>query len=339
MEKYRQFADSSTGINPFVPTWETNKKKKWINIIVLPILILRFLILVPTSIILALFLSILDFIYFDHLRVIFSSILAPGLSRIVLLLLGCIWINEDLETRFNDLQLDIKKNQLGNEKCCKLVFSNRQSFIDILIYLILLKDPKYMFARKSCLICIKNPLVAILYSFDIQISYSVTILTNSTMFLSNLNSPRSVVVFMEEVNTNGSCILKWNPNKCLNLSTRNIILNNINLYRISYHSQFHYGPQFTTGNTTYHLLKMIFNLPFYIAEIKMIPNQYIFNTINNITSKNINNHDHIENMNDYLDYLLNIQSDINKIPIVIRSIEDYKKFIKYWNNTQKKSYI
>ncbi|XP_664961.1 hypothetical protein [Cryptosporidium hominis TU502] len=97
MEKFRQFADESTGINPYIPIWGQTKTSILRKILGFPILITRSIILSICLIMFTIFSMVIELMYLKNIRIIFFSIFLNGLSRVILLCFGCIWISENLD--------------------------------------------------------------------------------------------------------------------------------------------------------------------------------------------------------------------------------------------------
>ncbi|KAH8741731.1 apicomplexan conserved protein [Cryptosporidium ryanae] len=345
MEKFRQFADESTGINPFIPIWGQKKSSIFQKIIRIPVFAARLVFLLPSIMMYFLFTLLIEAVYFDHLRVILFSIFINGISRVILFVTGCIWIEESTEdVPLSDQNLSLKEEANGKGATSrKIIFSNRQSFTDILIYSSTLGDPEYMFVDKSGVKTVSNSLCGILYSMGFTNNIRVKSLRNGK--LETKYSIRPLVVFMEEANTNGSCMLAWNnTGKIADTSEmREVLTKNVETSVINYNlGSSIYGPQFTTGNLPLHIILMLSHITFYKVNLKWVSKDYLANKINSNSiylKKNegisLREMQKLKSIENRLTLIQEVQGKTSGLPIVRNGLDEAISFIEYWEKTNR----
>ncbi|KAK6588374.1 hypothetical protein RS030_6850 [Cryptosporidium xiaoi] len=348
MEKFRQFADESTGINPFIPIWGQSKSSLLKKLTSIQVFAIRLVFLFPSILMYLFFTLLIEMVYFDHIRVILFSIFVKGISRVILFVMGCVWMEQNMEiapVSENNTNLSEKINGKGGleiaTKSRKVIFSNRQSFTDILVYSSILGDPEYIFVDKSGVKLLTNSLFGMLYSMGFTKNIGVKRLKNGR--LDTRYSVRPLVVFMEEANTNGSCILAWNNiDKISDTSeVRALLTNNVETSTINYNlGSSIYGPQFTTGNLPLHIVLMLSYITFYKINIKSASKDYIMSRIssNNASLKkgegiSLKDIQKSKSIDSSLALIQDIQGKISGLPIVKNGIDGATSFIEYWEKT------
>ncbi|KAH8582697.1 apicomplexan conserved with 2 or more transmembrane domains [Cryptosporidium sp. chipmunk genotype I] len=346
MEKFRQFADESTGINPYIPIWGQTKTSILRKILGIPIFISRSAIL---SICLAMFVVlsiIVELIYLDHLRIVFFSIFLNGLSRVILFCFGCIWISENLDKSVT-LPLSTDKKKCRTRK---VIYVNRQGFCDIFVCSSVLGDPEYLFMGDSGMYLASNSLSALLFSIvgakkNIR---GISRISSASKLKPIYNSLRPLVVFMEEVNTNGTCILEWNKTEKIpdTSEMRDLFGENSESMVIQYNiARSLYGPQFTTGDFVSHLFNMLSKITHFKIDLKIVSSEVLKSRISrksdgnglgdknsNISLKDLQKKRRID---DLLSSIQNIQGKSSSLPIVTSGTEEAQGFIEYWEKTNK----
>jgi len=141
MEKFRQFGDPGTGVNPFVPAWIQYRSP-------IPVRIVKVLVMLPVAIIrLALLLIALLWIALGELicMLIPMGVIRYPIQRLfqrmgcslALSALGLLWIGEEMAD-YRRLKLPVSKNQsaspASDSKSGALIIANQQSFTDILYF-------------------------------------------------------------------------------------------------------------------------------------------------------------------------------------------------------------
>ncbi|TRY50309.1 Uncharacterized protein CTYZ_00000700 [Cryptosporidium tyzzeri] len=343
MEKFRQFADESTGINPYIPIWGQTKTSILRKIIGFPILITRSIILSICLIMFTIFSMVIELMYLEHLRIIFFSIFLNGLSRVILLCFGCIWISENLDKNTKSSSSNDEKKSKATRK---VIYVNRQGFCDIFVCSTILGDPEYMFMDNSGIYLASNSFYALLFSIGLKknIRGGISFISSSNKLKSIYNnSLRPLIVFMEEVNTNGTCILEWTKMEKIpdTLEMRDLFSENSESIVIQYKLERSlYGPQFTTGDFINHLINMLSKITHFKIDLRIISNQVMKNRISrknddknsNISLKDLQKKRRID---DLLTNIQNIQGKSCNLPIVTSGAEEAQGFIEYWEKTNK----
>ncbi|OII73978.1 uncharacterized protein cubi_02780 [Cryptosporidium ubiquitum] len=341
MEKFRQFADESTGINPYIPVWGQTKTSLIRKILGIPIFIARTAILSICLIMFVIFSMIIELMYLDHLKIIFYSIFLNGLSRVILLCLGCIWISEDLDKKVSSTSTTEKKSKVTR----KVVYVNRQGFCDIFVCSSVLGDPEYLFMEDSGIYLASNSLSALLFSIGLRNMKGITCFSSASKLKSQY-SLRPLVLFMEEANTNGTCILEWCKTERIpdTSEMRDLFGENSESMVIKYKTKSLYGPQFTTGDSISHLINMLSKITYFEIDLKIVSSEVMRNRITKKTDgsgdkdksyTNLKDLQRKRRIDDLLYSIQNVQGKSSNLPIVTSGAEEARGFIDYWEKTNK----
>lgn len=342
MEKFRQFADESTGINPYIPVWGQTKTSLVKRILGIPILIARTTILSICLIMFVFFSMIIELMYLDHLRIIFYSILLNGLSRVILLCFGCIWISENIDKNVSSISTTEKKSK----SIRKVIYVNRQGFCDIFVCSSILGDPEYLFMENSGVYLASNSLSALLFSIGLKNMKGISKISSANK-LKCQRSLRPLVFFMEEVNSNGTCILEWRKTDRIpdTSEMRALFGENSESMVIKYNiKKSSYGPQFTTGDLINHLFNMLSKITYFEINLRIVPSEVIKSRMTKkndelgIGDKSYTNLKDLRKkrlIDDLLINMQNIQGKSSNLPIVNSGTEEAKGFIEYWKKTNK----
>ncbi|KMZ78885.1 hypothetical protein PVIIG_00280 [Plasmodium vivax India VII] len=98
MEKYREFADAATGINPFLPVWVNNKlsvHEKLLKFLLFPLVLCRFCFLSLTLIFMIFLNSLVNLFIFQCVKDFFYQIIQGIYCRLLLFYLGFFYMDEE----------------------------------------------------------------------------------------------------------------------------------------------------------------------------------------------------------------------------------------------------
>lgn len=339
MEKFRQFADESTGINPYIPVWGQTKPTLVRRVLGVPIFLARASIL---SVCLAMFTAfsvVIELVYLDHLRIILYSIFLNGLSRVMLLCLGCLWISESLD------RSSASPAENSSKRARRVVYVNRQGFCDILVCSSVLGDPEYLFMEDSGMYLASSSWSALLFSLGFKSTKGVSRLSSANK-LKSQNCLRPLVLFMEEANTNGTCILEWNRTEKIpdTSEMRSLLGENLESLIIKYKLRSPYGPQFTTGDIGNHLYNMLSKITHFEIDLKIASRDVMKNrmaklgqgsTTRDANGSSLRDLQKKRRVDDLLHSIQNAQGKSSGLPIVSSGAEEARGFIEYWEKTNR----
>ncbi|CAD7935379.1 unnamed protein product [Amoebophrya sp. A25] len=145
MEKYRQFADATKGVNPFVPVWSNRRLtllQRLMKLLVcggflVPVRAALFVVGFALLFLASIILSLLSCVPAVH--DIFATLLLPIPCRICLLASGFFWVNYGEETDARRLKLATPDKKNGSKTTLGathgwLLFTNFQGPVDVLYY-------------------------------------------------------------------------------------------------------------------------------------------------------------------------------------------------------------
>ncbi|CRH01449.1 conserved Plasmodium protein, unknown function [Plasmodium relictum] len=341
MEKYREFSDASTGINPFLPVWVNRKlnfHEKLLKILLLPLVICRLCFICLTLIFMFFLNSMLKLLIFKCVKDFFYQIIQTIYCRLLLFYLGFFYLNEQYA---NNKRIKIKCNKqkipFTYDDYGHIFLSNFTSFVDVL-YLAFRLNPLFVVINK-------NGSLSPVCFFDIlkiSLQFSIPNKLGSFKNIEEVHSYaknekiRNVVIFPEAMKSNGSCILLWKneifmysdhilKNKC-NLITFiyeiNIINEKLNQFYTSPHTVFH---------PFIHISLLCFNL---YNKIKIVW----------LSEKDISEslkEKEFENNEEFIGNLRSLMGQMKPIGGTLVNVKGdmLEKFVNYWNLTRKKVYL
>ncbi|CAD2100198.1 conserved Plasmodium protein, unknown function [Plasmodium vinckei lentum] len=341
MEKYREFSDASTGINPFLPIW-VNKKlsihERLLKLLLLPLVICRACFICLTIAFMFFLNNLLRFLVFQCIKDFFYQIIQTIYCRLLLFHLGFIYLEEQyanykrVKIKCTTQQIPFTYDDYGH-----IFLSNFTSFVDIL-YLAFRLNPMFVVVNK-------NGTLSPVFFFDlIKLSLQFSIPNKNGVFknieqvhiYAKNKKIHSVVIFPEAMKSNGSCILLWKNEIFLN--SENVLKNKCNLITFVYEvncinkklNQI-YTPPHTVLHPFMHITYLCFNI---YNKIKVIwlSEKDIANSIRDMDFSNNDELIHcLRNLMGQMKptggALVNVKSDL------------LEKFVNYWNATQKKKYL
>lgn len=341
MEKYREFADPSTGINPFVPIW-VNKKlcfyEKLLKMLLVPLVICR-LCFISLTIIFMIFLNtILKLLIFQSFKDFFYQITQAIYCRLLLFYFGFFYLDEQY-AYYNRLKIKCTEQKIpfNYDDYGHIFLSNFTSFVDVL-YLSCRLNPLFIVINK-------NGSLSPVCFFDIlKLSLQFSISDRTGLFknieqvhkYAKSKKIRNVVIFPEAMKSNGSCILLWKndifknseallKNKC-NLITFiyeiNLLNQKLNHIYTSPHTVFH---------PLIHLTLLCFNIYNKIKIIWLSEKDIA----ESLKEKNFDNNEEFAN---YLRNLMGRMKPSGGTLVDVKG-DTLEKFVNYWNLTRNSIYL
>jgi len=312
MEKYRQFSDEKTALNPFVPLWSNYRMplgRKIVQVLGCPIVLLRLLALLLSFLYLFVVSSLVSpFQFSSSLQFFLQRLLFPVGCRLALLALGFYSIYHDPA---DHRRLKIRPGQalcVTSLTSNEVIVANYQSCVDVL-YLGLFGINQFVFVNKNGVLTQPISLVEAIFSAG-TIGGS-----DKLEKLAALSGP--VAVFPEGVRTTGVAILPFT--KEMPVTTC--------IAGLQYSTHGTYTAHHTVGTSVrYHLFWMIWNWTFAQSlRVTWLPREATRKALQEYSGEK----------NAFVRTLLS--------RLVHRSVEvegewlkRHTEFVKYWNETQKK---
>mmetsp|Transcript_64106 Transcript_64106/g.180453 ORF Transcript_64106/g.180453 Transcript_64106/m.180453 type:complete len:343 (+) Transcript_64106:49-1077(+) len=330
MEKYRQWADGGTGINPFVPKWSHHKMS-------LPLRAVKLLVLFPVALArVVIFAAAIAWLAVAEL--LCALILLPilrypvyqGLTYVgcglALFALGVVPIGDSLA---DYRRLKVAPPKKGGAKVFDagrgvLVLANQQGLTDVL-YLGLRLCPTFVFPAKD--------------GVPVRFSLLGALRRSSTR---NANTPAPqpaklndiarwaksgwrgpVVVFPEGTRTNGSGILTWNPQTFDGLGS---YPPETALVSLEYSKTGAYTPHHTVGPASWHVLKLCYQ-PWHTVKSTWLPSA---GTVTSIEGKPL-----AEQMASLRTVVSRMVHECSTVEV---AADRHHEFMAYWDASQRKGY-
>lgn len=339
MEKFRQFADESTGINPYIPVWGQTRPGLVRRVLGVPMFLARAGILSICLGMFTAFSAVIELVYLDHLRIILYSIFLNGLSRVMLFCLGCFWISESFDKSGGS---PVEK---GNKHTRKVVYVNRQGFCDVLVCSSVLGDPEYLFMGDFGMYLASSSWSALLFSLGFKNAKGVSHLSSAGR-LKSQHSLRPLVLFMEEANTNGTCILEWSRTEKIpdTSEMRSLFCENLESMVIKYKLRSPYGPQFTTGDLGNHLYNMLSKITHFEIDLKISSRDAMKSRVAKLSQGSavkdtsgscLKDLPKKRRIDDMLCCIQDAQAQSSGLPIVSSGAKEAHGFIEYWEKTNR----
>lgn len=259
MEKYRQFADGGTGVNPFTPLWSHHRSSLLVRLlkfpILLPVALIRLLLFTAALLWLALVELICALIFIGVLRFQIYRLLSSIGCLAALLCLGVLPIG-DVLADFRRLKIappKTKPTKVFSASRGTLVLANQQSLIDVL-FLGLKLSPSFVFVASDGS-PVQHGLLGALWrtaasSLPEPPAKPQTLSEIADAARSSWHGP--VIVFPEGANTTGGCILQWKAKTFEGVSTLEKPVG-VALVSITYSKTGAYTPHYTVGTAARHL--------------------------------------------------------------------------------------
>uniref|UniRef100_A0A0G4HBF9 Phospholipid/glycerol acyltransferase domain-containing protein n=1 Tax=Chromera velia CCMP2878 TaxID=1169474 RepID=A0A0G4HBF9_9ALVE len=218
MEKYRQFADETTGVHPFVPVW-VNHRISTVglisNVVMGPVAILRLVLLSVPLLLLWIAFLLTSLIPVGAVRQPLRRLLYGSFCRLALVLLGYLHIPE-AQADFRRLRIrppsrEYSRGPLGHAGHGSLVLCNFTSVVDV-VYLTRRVAPLFAVAHGDGSISLLSPLSMMQRSLKFvgpmtgKGQYPHLAAACDAALASSLGP---VVFFPEGGKSNGTCVLEW----------------------------------------------------------------------------------------------------------------------------------
>jgi len=282
MEKYRQFADGGTGVNPFVPHWSHYKSA-------LPIRAAKFLVMLPVALARVCLFSVallwLAFSEFICMLIPLGIVRYPiyGLLTYVgcgfaLLALGVLPIGDTIADyrRLRIMPPKVGGQRVFDAKSGTVVLANHQGLTDVL-YLGMRLCPTFVFPtadgtplRVSLLGALRRagarrPAPALSSSED------NTLANHASWAKGGWRGP--VVVFAEGTRTNGTCVLAWKKRTVDGLTCFDKVAGTA-LVTLEYSKAGAYTPHHTVGTAFRHVLWLCYQ-PWHTVSSVWLPSSTV----------------------------------------------------------------
>jgi len=216
MEKYRQFADGGTGVNPFVPPWSNHRSSLPVRLLkclfFLPVALLRVSLFTVALIWLALAQFLCSIIPIGLVRYPCWRLLSSVGCRLALSSLGVLCTDEAVGD-YRRLKLAPPKTKgarIFDHSHGTLILANQQGFTDVL-YLCAKVCPTFVFpASNGC--PVEFSLLGALSRAASRRSAPPPLQTKKLADIcarAKASWGGPVVVFAEGARTNGSCVISW----------------------------------------------------------------------------------------------------------------------------------
>ncbi|VWU50498.1 conserved protein, unknown function [Hepatocystis sp. ex Piliocolobus tephrosceles] len=341
MEKYREFADAATGINPFVPVWANNKlniQEKILKFLLLPLVIFRLCFLCLTLIFMIFLNMLINLLIFRILKDFCYQIIQIIYCRILLFYLGFLYLEEryashkKVEIKCNKKKIPFTYNDYGH-----IFLSNFTSFVDIL-YLAFRLNPVFIVINK-------NGTLSPIFFYDfIKFSFQFSIPNKNGIFkniqeihnYAKNKKIHNVVIFPEAMKSNGSCILLWRSEIFNN--SEYVLKNKCNIITFTYENNFinkkinlFYSPPHTVYHPFIHIYFLCFNV-YNKIKITWLSEKDIEHSLKD---------NDFATSEEYAEYLRKLMSQMkyNDGTLVNIKADMLEKFVMYWNKTRKKKYL
>lgn len=276
MEKYRQFADGGTGVNPFVPTWSHHKAPLPTRlakaVFCTPVALLRLVLLLVPLLWLALAEAVCVLIPVGMLRYPLYQLLVRFGCALALLVLGVFPSGDDLAD-YRRLKLAPPKGASGKAFDASrgtLVFVNQQGLTDVL-FLALRLCPTFFFVAADGT-PVEYGLLGALQRAGALAPPPPPAKPSSLAEIaerarSSWRGP--VVVFAEGANTVGNCVLSWKAKTFEGTESLERPVG-IALAGVQYSRTGAYTPHHTVGFATRHLFWLAFQ-PYHTVRALWLP--------------------------------------------------------------------
>lgn len=262
MEKFRQFADSGTGVNPFVPAWANYRSPiymrllKWL--LLLPVALARFVLLLLALLTLSLGTVLCAIIPVGAVRRPIQQIFSFCGCRLGLTALGVLSLSSAAADH-RRLKCRPSAREIGpgsDAKHGRMILSNYQGITDVLYYGMKV-CPVFVFPTED-----GSPIACgILGALKLATACKLPPKTKDTLDKisekANSGWEGPVVVFAEGARTNGSSVLTWKPHTFKGIKQLEKPYGTL-LATIEYSKTGAYTPHHTVGGAFYHCWNMCY---------------------------------------------------------------------------------
>mmetsp|Transcript_36330 Transcript_36330/g.67595 ORF Transcript_36330/g.67595 Transcript_36330/m.67595 type:complete len:344 (+) Transcript_36330:45-1076(+) len=335
MEKYRQFADGGTGVNPFVPLWSHHKPGllvRCVKLVLVPFAILRLCVFATA----VLWLLVAELVCWPLSAV-------PAVRRPVHWLLsyaGCslgllglgFWFTAGGHKLADHRRLKLAPPKVSTSRCYdarrgSLVISNMQGLTDVL-YLGMRLCPVFVFpATDGSPIPYYSVLGALQRAGARRIPAAPekpqSLFEIAEVARAGWKGP--IVVFPEGARTNGSAILAWKGKTFEGIENFEKPSGTA-LVALEYNKKGSYTPHHTVGTAFLHILFMC-SQPFHTVNTTWLPAGDVASAINGKTRS--------DSMNLLRSVLTRMVAGAVEVEIVA---EKHQEFLAFWEASQKKGY-
>jgi hypothetical protein len=281
MEKYRQFADARTGVNPFVPVWSINYKPSLLMkaakvLIFFPLSLIRLGVFMVAMIWLVLSSCSVGLIPLGFIRRPIERILLYIGCKVALTALGVLPLSDSLADN-RRLKLAAFKSpassSFSDASYGTLIIVNQQGITDVL-YLCMKLCPTFVFVAADGA-PVELSLIAALMRASARRPATPPVPKESLETITKRARSRwggPVVIFPEGARTNGAAILKWSSSTFAGWESLGSLDKPIGtaLLTIEYSKGGAYTPHHTVGTTFRHIFWLCMQ-PFHTLRTVWLP--------------------------------------------------------------------
>eukprot|EP00929_Paragymnodinium_shiwhaense_P101935 TRINITY_DN65130_c0_g1_i1.p1 TRINITY_DN65130_c0_g1~~TRINITY_DN65130_c0_g1_i1.p1 ORF type:complete len:347 (+),score=47.33 TRINITY_DN65130_c0_g1_i1:83-1123(+) len=332
MEKFRQFADSGTGVNPFLPPWSNYKPSilmRLVKVLFFPIALVRLSLFIVAVLYLALVQGLCMLIPVAALRRPVQYSLTYFGCHFSLISLGVFTASEALsDNRRLKLPVpqDSGRGRPFSAKSGALVFVNHQSLTDVL-YLGMKLCPVFVFAASDGTPVQLSLIGAILRAGARRPVAPLEGKADTLQAISQRarDAWQPVVVFAEGARTNGGCVLAWRPSTFA--GTESLIAPvGCCLASLAYSKTGAYTPHHVVGTTFRHMFWMCLQ-PFHTLSTVWLPQAEV--------EKAIKGKPQVEQIGLVRTLLVRMIPEAVEVDV---PASKHVEFMAYWDASQRKGY-
>lgn len=333
MEKYRQFADGGTGVNPFVPPWSHYKVGvlgRCLKVVMLPVLLMRLLVLLTAGIwLLVAELVCLPLGIIPPLRRPVQWLLNYAGCCLALIALG-FWFVAGGNQVADHRRLKLMPPKVSRSICFDaprgaLVLANMQGLTDVL-YLGMKLCPVFVFPAADGSPIAYSLLGALARAAAERLPPpSATQTLPEILQAAHAGWKGPVVMFPEGARTNGSAILAWKPGSFKGLEAMDKPYGTA-LVALEYSKGGAYTPHHTVGSALQHVLHLSFQ-PFHTVRTSWLPASDVAVAVKG------------KALGDSLTLLHTVLSRMVPGAVEVEvNADKHKDFMEFWEASQRKGY-
>ena len=307
MEKYRKFADSGTGVNPYLPIHLTTSRthSRIANCISKVILLFLVVLRAPLIILWCVVCGIVDVLFMIPIisTTLVKPIIRPLVSSLGLVLLGVCTRPTIVVEDFRRMRMKRPTNECYTSG--DVVFAPYFGFVDLLVHSITTQPSCYIFkTSKSGEWVVFHSLILAMYA-----CHSGAVSVAGKPIRSKL---KNALVFLHNVPSNGLGILKLDTSSFASLTNEKPF----QIVKINYYAD-GYGPHHVVGSFVQHIFSLLVRNTFTTANVVALPEP-----VSDIAA---------------IPSLLSRLSE--SCPETLITEQLYHDFLSYWNSTQNISYV
>ncbi|CEM02495.1 unnamed protein product [Vitrella brassicaformis CCMP3155] len=340
MEKYRQFADPGTGVNPFVPTWTHYKPSRVAKalklLIASPIAILRLANLLVLALLVALSSAVVYLVPIGVLQYWLGWLVISSGCSVAMRMVGLFWISETAADH-RRLKLRPPKDEgpppfsLPRATHGTLVLANHTSFIDVL-YLTMRINPSYAITHADDTLSLVGCFTALRWAMATHHSAKSGPYTSvkDVCEAARRRGYGPVVLFPEGGRSNGTVVLPWRT-KVFDRCGDDWLAKDTMLVCLEYPKQptlfSAYTPPHTVNSPLWHTVRLCLQL-YHSLSVTAVSREDV--------STALANRPLVEQTE--LLRTLSVRMLVGGTAVEVPA-STLPAFVEYWNSTQKRQYV